>query len=189
MRHRVANRKLGRTTAHRMSMLANMTSSLVIHDRIETTLPKAKELKRMADRMVTLGKRGTVAARRRAIAIIRDKKAVKKIFDELAPRYAGRNGGYTRIYKLGNRHGDCAEMAMIEYVDTEAKQAAKVTKPGKKKAEPKKKAAPKKTESKKTAKKPAAKKPAKKAAPKKAASKKAAPKKTAKKASAKKSEK
>lgn len=121
MRHRVAHRKLGRTSAHRKAMLANMASSLVLHERIETTLPKAKELRRIADRMVTLGKRKTLGARRRAVAMIRDKKAVHKLFEDLAARFSGRNGGYTRIYKLGWRRGDLAPMAVIEYLPGEQK--------------------------------------------------------------------
>ena len=119
MRHQVAGRKLGRTTAHRQAMLANMAASLVISNRIETTLPKAKELKPLADRLVTLGKRQTLHARRRAMRMVRDKHAVRKVFDDLAIRFADRNGGYTRIYKLGNRHGDCAPMAAIEYLPAE----------------------------------------------------------------------
>ena len=116
MRHRVSESKLGRTTAHRRAMLANMASSLIKHGRIETTLPKAKALRGLADRLVTLGKSGTLAARRRAVALIRDKNAVKVAFDDLAKRFSSRNGGYTRILKLGYRHGDSAPMAVIEYL-------------------------------------------------------------------------
>ncbi len=117
-------RKLGRTKAHRQAMFANMASSLILHDRLETTLPRAKELRRLADRMVTLGKRGTIAARRRALQLIRSRRAVNKAFDELAPRYADRSGGYTRIMKLGWRHGDAAPMAVIEYLHAEHKVPA-----------------------------------------------------------------
>lgn len=106
-------------------MLANMAASLIRHGRIETTLPKAKVLRGLADRIVTLGKRGTLAARRRAIAIVRDPKAVRIAFEDLAPRFAERQGGYTRVLKLGWRHGDSAPMAAIEYLSTaEGGQAA-----------------------------------------------------------------
>lgn len=97
-------------------MFANMAASLIIHDRIETTLPKARELKPMADKLVTMGKKKSIAARRRAISVVRSKDAVKKLFDELSARFADRNGGYTRILKLGRRHGDNAPMAAIEYL-------------------------------------------------------------------------
>ena len=117
MRHRVAYRKLGRNTAHRIAMLRNMVTSLLDKERIRTTLPKAKEVRRFAEWMITLGKRGDLHARRQALAVIRDKKVVKKVFDDLAKRYADRNGGYTRIIKLGWRKGDCAEMAIIELVE------------------------------------------------------------------------
>ncbi len=117
MRHRVAFRKLGRNTAHRIAMLRNMVTSLLEKERIKTTLPKAKEVRRLAEKMITLGKRGDLHARRQALAFIRDKSVVKKVFDELSKRYADRNGGYTRIIKLGWRKGDCAEMAIIELVE------------------------------------------------------------------------
>jgi len=135
MRHHVDKRKLGRTSAHRKAMFANMLSSLILNDRIETTLPKAKELRRIADRIVTLGKQQTLHARRRAIALIRDKSAVRKVFDDLAKRFEARRGGYTRIYKLGYRHGDSAPMALIEYLShdgegvKEEKATAKKPKP------------------------------------------------------------
>jgi len=157
MKHRVSGRKLNRTSAHRKAMFANMMASLVMHDRIETTLPKAKELKPLADRLVTLGKQQTLHARRRAVAIVRDKTAVKKVFDELAPRFEKRPGGYTRIYKLGCRHGDSAQMAMIEYLPAEndassdnsdkkksSKKAEKKTEKAAKKAAASKDATPKK---------------------------------------------
>jgi large subunit ribosomal protein L17 len=140
MKHRVAGRKLNRTSAHRKAMFANMMASLVMHDRIETTLPKAKELKPLAERLITLGKQKTLHARRRAVAIVRDKTAVKKVFDELAVRFEGRDGGYTRIYKLGCRQGDSAPMAVIEYLPSEEKVSADDS--DKKKSS--KKAAPKK---------------------------------------------
>ena len=124
MRHHCATNKLGRTRAHRDAMLANMAASLIRHGRIETTLPKAKVLRGIADRMVTLGKSGTLAARRRAVAIIRDRDAVKIAFEDLAPRFAERQGGYTRILKLGWRHGDSAPMAAIEYLSAAEKGEA-----------------------------------------------------------------
>jgi len=124
MRHHVAGRKLGKKTPHRKAMFANMLASLIMHDAIETTLPKAKELKSLADKMVTLGKRRTLHARRRAIQIIRDKDAVKRLFDEVAKRFDNRNGGYTRIYKLGHRLGDAASMARIEYLSSKASHSA-----------------------------------------------------------------
>ena len=170
MRHRVQGRRLSRTLSHRKAMFANMASSLIIHDRIETTLPKAKEIRRLADKMVTLGKKGTVAARRRAIQLIRNKKAVSKAFAELAVRFEGRSGGYTRIMKLGNRHGDSAPMAIIEYIPSEGQAHAPKEKKAKAKKAPEKKAKPA-GESKKEEKKA---KPAKKAAAKKAKPAKAA---------------
>jgi len=109
-------------------MLANMASSLIKHGRIETTLAKAKVLRGLADRLVTLGKSGTLAARRRAISLIRDKGAVKIAFDELAGRFGERKGGYTRVMKLGYRHGDSAPMAIIEYLTEGAASAAHVEK-------------------------------------------------------------
>lgn len=116
MRHQVQGRKLGRTSSHRRAMFANMASSLILENRIETTLPKAKELRSVAERLVTMGKQGTLHARRRAVALIRNKAAVHKLFDELAKRFTDRHGGYTRVMKLGWRHGDAAPMAAIEYL-------------------------------------------------------------------------
>lgn len=121
MRHHVDGRKLGMKSSHKKAMFANMSASLILHDRIETTLPKAKELRRIADRLVTLGKSQLLSARRRAIAITRNKTAVHKLFNELAKRFESRNGGYTRILKLGWRHGDAAPMAAIEYLNAERK--------------------------------------------------------------------
>ncbi len=117
MRHAVDHRKLGRTSPHRLAMLGNMAQSLIRYGRIETTLPKAKELRRLADRLVTLGKRGSIAARRRARRWVPDREILKKLFEELAPRFSNRNGGYTRVLKLNFRQGDQAPMALIEYVD------------------------------------------------------------------------
>lgn len=126
MRHGNSGRKLNRTVPHRLAMFANMTASLMRHEQITTTLPKAKELKRVADRMITLGKKGGLHARRRAFAMLRDNEVVEKLFGPLAARYKDRRGGYTRVLKAGFRHGDDAPMAMIELVDRdpEAKGAA-----------------------------------------------------------------
>ncbi|MEM8636437.1 MAG: 50S ribosomal protein L17 [Pseudomonadota bacterium] len=117
MRHGIAHRKLNRTASHRKAMFANMASSLITHEQIVTTLPKAKELKPIMDKLVTLAKKGDLASRRRAVSQIRDKDAVKKLFEVMGDRYADRNGGYTRVLKAGYRHGDNAPMAVIELVD------------------------------------------------------------------------
>ena len=117
MRHRVDHRKLGRNTAHRMAMLRNMVTSLLEHEEIRTTTAKAKELRRVAERMITLGKSGTLASRRRALGFVRSKAVTAKLFDELAKRYGSRPGGYTRQFKLGPRHGDNAEISVIQLVD------------------------------------------------------------------------
>jgi len=117
MRHRKVGRKLGRTTSHRKAMLRNMVTSLLEHERIVTTVPKAKEARRIADKMITLGKRGDLHARRQALAYIRSKEIVHKLFNELSEQYSDRQGGYTRIIKTGNRAGDAAPMAIIELVD------------------------------------------------------------------------
>jgi large subunit ribosomal protein L17 len=117
MQHNRAGRKLGRTTAHRRSLFRNQLASLITHERITTTLPKAKDLRPLAEKMVTLGKRGGLHARRLALKNLPDQDAVKKLFDTIAPRFAERNGGYTRIMKLGRRQGDGAEMAILELVD------------------------------------------------------------------------
>ena len=117
MRHRKKVPKLGRPPAHRDAMLRNLTTDLLRHERVTTTLAKAKAVRSMAERMVTLGKRDTLHARRRAARVIRDGEVVRKVFNELAPRYAERPGGYTRIMKLARRAGDRAEMAIIEMVE------------------------------------------------------------------------
>jgi len=117
MRHRVDHRKLGRHTAHRMAMLRNMVTSLLEHEEIRTTTAKAKELRRVTERMITLGKQGTLASRRRALAFVRSKEVTAKLFDELAKRYGSRPGGYTRQFKVGPRHGDNAEISIIQLVD------------------------------------------------------------------------
>ncbi len=126
MRHRRSGRKLNRTSSHRKAMFANMAGSLLEHEQITTTLPKAKELRRVADRIITLGKRGNLHARRQVFAILRSEDLVKKLFGTLADRYKERNGGYTRVLKAGFRRGDNAPMAVIELVDrdAEAKGAA-----------------------------------------------------------------
>lgn len=118
MRHLKKTVKLGRTGAHRDAMLANQACSLILQRRIKTTLSKAKATRSLAERMVTLGKRGTLAARRRAISVLKNEAAVKVLFDEIAPGYTERPGGYTRISKLGPRKSDAAEMAILEWVET-----------------------------------------------------------------------
>ncbi len=117
MRHRKAGRKLNRTSSHRQAMFRNMTASLIQHELIKTTLPKAKELRRVAEPLITLAKEDTVAKRRLAFSRLRDKAAVGKLFGEIAPRYATRPGGYLRILKCGYRAGDNAPMAYVELVD------------------------------------------------------------------------
>ncbi len=124
MRHRKAGRKLNRTMAHRQMMLRNMVTSLFRHERISTTLPKAKELRRIADKLITLGKRGDLSARRQALRVINDKKVVKKLFEEIAPRYKDRAGGYTHLYRIGFRQGDGAPMSVIELVPPEKKETS-----------------------------------------------------------------
>ena len=117
MRHRLGLRKLNRTSAHRQSMLRNMTNSLLRHEVIKTTLPKAKELRRVAEPIITLGKKPSVSNRRLAFSRLRDREVVVKLFDEIGPRYAKRNGGYLRILKFGFRQGDNAPMALVELMD------------------------------------------------------------------------
>lgn len=117
MRHRVSNRKLNRTSSHRKAMLQNMTNSLLKHEVIKTTLPKAKELRKVAEPLITLAKQPTLANRRLAFDRLRDRDIVGKLFDELGPRYQARNGGYLRILKCGFRDGDNAPMALVELVD------------------------------------------------------------------------
>lgn len=120
MRHRLGLRKLNRTSSHRLAMLRNMTVSLLRHEVIKTTLPKAKELRRVAEPILTLGKNPSLANRRLAFARLRDREMVVKLFDELGPRYAARNGGYSRILKFGFRKGDNAPMALVELLDRPA---------------------------------------------------------------------
>ncbi len=119
MRHRNSGRKLGKTASHRTAMFANMAAALIKHEQIKTTLPKAKELRPVVEKLVTLSRRGpaNLHARRQALATIRDEAQVKKLFEVIGPRYSGRPGGYTRVLKAGFRHGDNAAMAFIEFVD------------------------------------------------------------------------
>ena len=152
MRHQKKTIKLGRTAEHRKALLANQVCSLIEHQRIKTTLAKAKAVRPLAERMLTLGKNGSIHARRTAFATLRQKNAVKKLFEDIAPRSAERSGGYTRIVKLGQRRSDSAPMAFIEWVDmaevVEAKPAEE-KKAKRKKAEPKpKRAEPERAEAK-----------------------------------------
>ncbi len=117
MRHKKAGRRLGRNSSHLQAMLRNMVTSLLEHERIVTTAPKAKELRKLADKMITLGKRGDLHARRQALAVIRSKAVVDKLFSKLREEYSDRNGGYTRIILTGKRSGDAASMAIIELVN------------------------------------------------------------------------
>ncbi len=133
MRHGKSIKKLGRTSSHRKAMLRNMVTSFIKHEKIRTTDLKAKELKKVAEKMVTLGKRGDLHARRQALSFVRDRDAVGKLFVELSSRYKDRSGGYTRIVKIGYRVGDNAPMSMIEFIADDKKAKAK--------AKPKKKAA------------------------------------------------
>jgi large subunit ribosomal protein L17 len=133
MRHMNQGRKLNRTSAHRKALFRNLVLSLLKHERIKTTDAKAKELRRFADRMVTLGKRGDLAARRLAFNFMQSRDAVKKLFDEIAPRFKERNGGYTRVVKFGFRRGDAAPLSIIEFTGVSEKAEAK--KPRKKRAQ------------------------------------------------------
>ncbi|MAL99618.1 50S ribosomal protein L17 [Hydrocarboniclastica marina] len=126
MRHRKSGRKFGRTSAHRTSMFRNMTASLVEHELIKTTLPKAKELRRVAEPLITLAKKDSVANRRLAFARLRDKDAVSKLFNELGPRYEARPGGYLRVLKCGLRAGDSAPMAYVELVGRPIAEAVEI---------------------------------------------------------------
>src|SRR5262245_56376236 len=139
MRHRAAGKKLGRSPAHRRALLRNLVTELLEHEAVRTTDAKAKELRRWGDRMITLGKTGTLHARRRAAALVQSASVVRKLFTELGPRYAARAGGYTRVVKLGVRTGDAAAISLVELVDRRggAEEA------GKKKKAPRRKAAAK----------------------------------------------
>jgi large subunit ribosomal protein L17 len=125
MRHGNAFRKLNRTSSHRTAMFANMAASLIKHEQITTTLPKAKELRPFVEKLVTLAKRGDLHARRLAVSRVRDQDQVRKLFDTLGPRYAEREGGYIRIMKAGFRHGDNAALAVIEFVDRDPAEKGK----------------------------------------------------------------
>src|SRR5271167_4084595 len=124
MRHLNRGRKLNRTSSHRKALFRNLVLSLIEHERIKTTDAKAKELRRYADRMVTLGKRGDLAARRRAFSFMQSRDAVKRLFDEIAPRFRERNGGYTRVVKFGFRRGDAAPLSIVEFSDRSEHPAA-----------------------------------------------------------------
>ena len=117
MKHNIKNKKLNKTTSHRKAMFMNMSNALIKHEQITTTLAKAKELRRFVEKIVTLGKKGDLLSRRKALSILQDQKMSKKVFDVFAERYKTRAGGYTRIIKLGNRYGDNAPTAVIEFID------------------------------------------------------------------------
>ena len=125
MKHNITHRKLNRTTSHRKALMMNLSNALIKHEQITTTLPKAKELKPFVEKIITLGKNGDLESRRKAVAILQDKKNTKKIFDVFAERYKKRSGGYTRIIKIGNRFGDNAPTAVIELVDRDQEAKGK----------------------------------------------------------------
>ena len=143
MRHAQRGRKLGRTTSHRLAMFRNQLTSLVIHERIVTTLPKAKELRPLAEKLVTRGKAGSVADRRQVARVLHDRAHVKKLFDDIGPRFADRAGGYLRIVKLGPRQGDGAETAALQFVDYDPDRGAPAPEADDKKAKGKAKGAEK----------------------------------------------
>jgi large subunit ribosomal protein L17 len=123
MRHGVAGVKLGRTAAHRRALFRNLVTALLEHEAVRTTDAKAKELRRWADRVITLGKQGTLHARRRASTLVQRRAVLKKLFDDIAPRYTARSGGYTRVVKLGVRHGDAASLSLVELVERKGAEA------------------------------------------------------------------
>ena len=125
MKHNIKNKKLNKNSSHRKSMFMNLSNSLIKHEQITTTLPKAKELKRFIEKIITLGKKGDLLSRRKSISILQDVKMTKKVFDIFSERYKERNGGYTRIIKLGNRFGDNAPIAVIELVDRDEEAKGK----------------------------------------------------------------
>lgn len=125
MRHRVKGRKLGRTAEHRKAMLSNLVTSLLAVESLTTTVAKAKEARSLAERVITFAKRGDLASRRRVLQTVRDKSVVKKLFEDIAPRFSGREGGYTRIVRLGPRKGDCAELAILELTPSAAAEERK----------------------------------------------------------------
>jgi len=130
MRHRKSGRKLNRTASHKRAMLSNMATSLLLHERIATTLPKAKELRTVVEPLITLGKRGDLHARRQAASILQDEEAVAKLFGDIAGRFEERAGGYTRVVKIGPRRGDNAPMAFIELVDAPEAQVEEIFQEG-----------------------------------------------------------
>jgi len=142
MRHQKKTVKLGRTAEHRKALLANQVCSLIEHERIKTTLAKAKAVRPLAEKMVTLGKNGSLHARRTAFAVLRQKNAVKKLFDNIAPRSTSRNGGYTRIIRLGQRKSDSASIAFIEWVDAQAVEEKELKEQKEKPAKAKKETVP-----------------------------------------------
>ena len=125
MKHNIIHKKLNRTSSHRKALLMNLSNALLKHEQITTTLPKAKELRPYVEKIITLGKKGDLQSRKKTISILQDKKNVKKVFDTLADRYKNRLGGYTRIVKLGNRYGDNARSAIIEFVDRDEEAKGK----------------------------------------------------------------
>ena len=125
MKHNISHRKLNRTSAHRKALLMNLSNALLKHEQITTTLPKAKELRPFVEKIISLGKKGDLHARKKANSLLRDEKNIKRIFDVFAKRYKDRNGGYTRIVKLGNRYGDNAPTAVIELVDRDIEAKGK----------------------------------------------------------------
>ena len=125
MKHNITQRKLNRTSSHRKALLMNLSNALIKHEQITTTLPKAKELRPFVEKIITLGKNGDLKSRRKAISILQDEKNIKKIFDIIADRYKERTGGYTRIVKIGNRFGDNAPTAIIEFVDRDEEAKGK----------------------------------------------------------------
>jgi large subunit ribosomal protein L17 len=135
MRHAVAGRKLNRTTSHRKAMFNNLAAALVKHEQIKTTLPKAKDLRPIVEKLVTLGKKGGLAARRQILASIKDEKLADKLLTTLADRYKSRAGGYTRVLKAGFRYGDMASMAIIEFVDRDVAAKGQDSGPSQQKAE------------------------------------------------------
>lgn len=163
MRHLKAGRKFGRTSAHRKALFRNLVTALITRERIRTTLAKAKELRSKAEKTITLGKKGTLHARRLAFRTVQEKAALQKLFGPIAERFASRNGGYTRIIKIGNRKGDAAPMAFIELVEADTQKAPEKPAKGKAKKETPGKA-PAKAAAKKTAKKAETAKPAAKKA-------------------------
>ncbi len=175
MRHRLNTRKFGRTSAHRVSMFRNMVSSLIEHEKVETTHEKAREVGRLAERMISLGKRGDLHARRQALRVVRGREVQAKLFGELAERFKGRTGGYTRVLRTRRRAGDAAEMSIVSLLEPTAAPAKPAAEKGEKRAGRKKAAAAKKAAKAEKAEK------AEKPAVKKAGSKKAAAKKSSRK--------